>query len=131
MVCVRCFKKRLYVLDVLRRGYMSPFAPKAHKPVFVLSNNCLPDNDKSFVEADIGSLMKNGAVQEVKERPQVVSLEAEQVIGMPKIFDGYTKYYFSKVIPFGLAPAPYVFTKVFRVLVCFWRSKEYGLISGG
>ena len=33
------------------------------------------------------------------------------------------KYYYFRVLPFGLGPAPYVFTKLFRPLVEYWRAK--------
>ena len=35
--------------------------------------------------------------------------------------DGAMKFYEFKVLPFGLTSAPYVFTKVMRQLVKFWR----------
>jgi len=36
--------------------------------------------------------------------------------------DGTTKYYYYKVLPFGLASACYAFTKVMRPLVKRWRN---------
>jgi hypothetical protein len=36
---------------------------------------------------------------------------------------GKLKYYIFKGLSFGLDLAPYIFTKVFRVLGCYWRSK--------
>lgn len=33
------------------------------------------------------------------------------------------KYYYFRVLPFGLGPAPYVFTKVFKPLVEHWRAQ--------
>ena len=35
--------------------------------------------------------------------------------------DGVTKFYEFKVLPFGMCSAPYVFTKVLRQLVKYWR----------
>ena len=37
--------------------------------------------------------------------------------------DGVTKFYEFKVLPFGLCSAPYVFTKVLRQLVKYWRGR--------
>jgi len=34
-----------------------------------------------------------------------------------------SQYYYFRVLPFGLAPAPYVFSKILRPLVEHWRSK--------
>ena len=38
-------------------------------------------------------------------------------------FEWGGKFYTFAVLPFGLSSAPYVFTKVMRVLVQLWRSK--------
>jgi hypothetical protein len=38
-------------------------------------------------------------------------------------FNWKGRYYYFRVLPFGLGPAPYVFTKVFRPLVVHWRSQ--------
>ena len=42
----------------------------------------------------------------------------------------YTKevYYF-RMMPFGLAPACWVFTKIIRVLVDYWRSQGLACLS--
>ena len=39
--------------------------------------------------------------------------------------DGIMKFYEFKVLPFGLTSAPYVFTKVVRQLVKYWRGRGY------
>ena len=39
--------------------------------------------------------------------------------------DGIMKFYEFKVLPFGLSSAPYVFTKVVRQLVKYWRGRGY------
>ena len=36
--------------------------------------------------------------------------------------DGVMHFYEFKVLPFGLISAPYIFTKVIRQLVKFWRA---------
>ena len=36
--------------------------------------------------------------------------------------DGVMHFYEFKVLPFGLTSAPYIFTKVIRQLVKFWRA---------
>jgi hypothetical protein len=41
-----------------------------------------------------------------------------------KFPDGKVKYFVFKVLPFGLSPAPYIFTKIFRSLLAHWRSHE-------
>ena len=39
--------------------------------------------------------------------------------------DGVTKFYEFKVLPFGMCSAPYVFTKVLRQLVKYWRGRGH------
>ena len=39
--------------------------------------------------------------------------------------DGVTKFYEIKVLPFGMCSAPYVFTKVLRQLVKYWRGSGH------
>lgn len=42
--------------------------------------------------------------------------------------NGITSYYCFIVLPFGLSTAPYIFTKVCRVLVKFWRSNGIKIV---
>ena len=42
--------------------------------------------------------------------------------------DGKMKFYEFKVLPFGLASAPYVFTKVLRQLIKFWRGHGHRVL---
>ena len=42
--------------------------------------------------------------------------------------NGVTSYYVFVVLPFGLSTAPYIFTKVCRVLVKFWRSNGIKIV---
>ena len=42
--------------------------------------------------------------------------------------DGKLRYFVFTVLPFGLSPAPRVFTKVLRPLVALWRSKGIKIV---
>ena len=42
-------------------------------------------------------------------------------LGFSWVFNGVTKYFYFTVLPFGLTSAPYIFTKLMRPLVKFWR----------
>ena len=42
-------------------------------------------------------------------------------LGFSWVKEGTRKYYVLTVLPFGLATACYIFTKVMRLLVKFWR----------
>jgi hypothetical protein len=47
--------------------------------------------------------------------------EHQTYLGFSWVFNGIKKYFCFSVLPFGLSTAPYVFTKVLRPLVKFWR----------
>jgi len=42
--------------------------------------------------------------------------------------DGVTKYFKFTVLPFGLSVGPYIFSKVMRPLVKYWRSKAITIV---
>jgi hypothetical protein len=42
--------------------------------------------------------------------------------------DGQLRFYEFKVLPFGLTSAPYVFTKVMRQLIKFWRGHGHRVL---
>ena len=44
-----------------------------------------------------------------------------QFLGFSWRFDSVVKYLVFSVLPFGLSSAPYIFTKLVRALVCYWR----------
>ena len=45
------------------------------------------------------------------------------------VLNGGGQVYYFRMMPFGLAPACWVFTKVIRVLVDFWRGKGLACMS--
>ena len=44
------------------------------------------------------------------------------------VFEGVTKYFKFTVLPFGLSVGPYIFSKVMRPLVRYWRSKALSIV---
>ena len=52
----------------------------------------------------------------------------EQFFGFSWMFHGVTKYFKFTVLPFGLSVGPYVFSKVMRPLVKYWRSKAIRIV---
>ena len=44
------------------------------------------------------------------------------------MFDGVTKYFKFTVLPFGLSLGPYIFSKVMRPLVKYWRTRPLELL---
>ena len=46
-----------------------------------------------------------------------------QYLGFYWIFDGQVRYLVFNVLPFGISTAGYVFTKLTRVPVAYWRSQ--------
>ena len=49
-------------------------------------------------------------------------------LGFSWVGDGLTRYYQFNVLPFGLATAPYIFTKIIKVLLTYWRSMGHKII---
>jgi hypothetical protein len=47
--------------------------------------------------------------------------EFQQYLGFSWVIGGVRRYFVFTVLPFGLTSAPYIFTKIVRVLVKFWR----------
>ena len=43
-------------------------------------------------------------------------------------FKWNNKYYVFKILPFGLSTAGYIFSKVMREIVKFWRTKGYKIV---
>ena len=48
--------------------------------------------------------------------------EHQTFLGLSWVVNGVRKFFVFTVLPFGLSSAPYIFTKVVRVLVRYWRS---------
>ena len=49
--------------------------------------------------------------------------EHQTYLGFSWVVNGVRKFFMFTVLPFGLSSAPYIFTKVVRVLVRYWRSR--------
>ena len=52
----------------------------------------------------------------------------QQFLGFAWVFEGVTKYFKFTVLPFGLSVGPYIFSKVMRPLVKYWRSKAISIV---
>ena len=52
----------------------------------------------------------------------------QQFLGFAWVFEGVTKYFKFTVLPFGLSVRPYIFSKVMRPLVKYWRSKAISIV---
>ena len=52
----------------------------------------------------------------------------QQFLGFSWVFDGVTKYFKFTVLPFGLSVGLYIFSKVMRPLVKYWRSKAIRIV---
>ena len=49
-------------------------------------------------------------------------------LGFSWFYKGKTRYFCFRVLPFGLSSAPYVFTKLFRPLVAYWRKQGIHIV---
>ena len=52
----------------------------------------------------------------------------QDFLGFSWSFSGVTRYFKFTVLPFGLSTGPYIFTKVMRPLVKYWRSQAYRIV---
>ena len=50
-----------------------------------------------------------------------ISEEHQSYLGFSWNLEGKNRYFVYTVLPFGLTSAPFIFTKVMRVLIKFWR----------
>ena len=50
-------------------------------------------------------------------------------MGYAWVFEAVTKYFKFTVLPFGLSVSPYIFSKVMRPLVKYWRSKAISIVA--
>ena len=48
--------------------------------------------------------------------------DSHKCLGFSWNINGYTRFFEFTVLPFGLSPAPYIFTKVLKPLITHWRS---------
>ena len=49
-------------------------------------------------------------------------------LGFSWFYKGKTRYFCFRVLPFGLSSAPYIFTKLFRPLVAYWRQQGIHIV---
>lgn len=52
----------------------------------------------------------------------------QSFLGFPWFYRGKTRYFCCRVLPFGLSSAPYIFTKLFRPLVAYWRQQGIHIV---
>ena len=52
----------------------------------------------------------------------------QECLGFSWVLEGVTKYFKFTVLPFGLSVGPYIFSKVMRPLVRYWRSKALSIV---
>ena len=57
-----------------------------------------------------------------------ICVSDQQFLGFAWVFEGVTKYFKFTVLPFGLSGGPYIFSKVMRPLVKYWRSKATSIV---
>ena len=108
------------VLNWIENGYKLPLItePLAH----MQANQPAAIEHGKFVIEAVADLLRNGCAQKVVAAPHVCSplSDAEIVV----YGEGYAKaFYVFTILPFSLATACYVFTKLLQPLVKFWRSQ--------
>lgn len=57
-----------------------------------------------------------------------INITYQKYLGFAWRVDGIEKYFVFTVLPFGLSSAPYLFTKLMREIVRYWRSLAYPIV---
>ena len=132
------------VIDVLENGYKITLItlPKAAK----LPNNHSALNNVNFVTQAVEELLNTGRIKEVKNPPYSVNPlsvsengshklrlildlrydideQHQKYLGFSWKIKWQTRYFVFTMLPLGLTSAPFLFTKVMRCLVTFWRAQ--------
>ena len=101
-------------------------------PRFWYRNNCLSLENCTFVTEAIQELIQEGKISEVNssDLSNITLLSVSiQPRGKKRLILDLRlinqHLYKLNVLPFGLSSAPYIFTKLFRPLVKYWRSRDF------
>ncbi|XP_057310156.1 uncharacterized protein LOC130648141 [Hydractinia symbiolongicarpus] len=126
-----------YVLGIIKNGYRLPFKTKSSN--FFAKNNASSLRHKNFIEDSIEDLLLQGCIEEDETMPYccnpltvaegkngyhhiTIQEQDRTFLGFSWTYgNGLTKFYHFLVLPFGLASACYVFTKVLKPLIKKWR----------
>lgn len=111
--------------------YSTKREEKAHiGPNFFVKKSKIKFEDaKSFLESLAASPCTWACSFDIKSGYHHIEIsESEQFLGFSWVFDGVTKNFQYTVLPFGLSVGPYIFSKVMRPLVKYWRFKAIRIV---
>ena len=97
---------------------------------FVKKSKIKFEDAKSFLECLVASPCAWACSFDIKSGYHHIEIfeSDQQFLGFSWVFDGVTKYFKFTVLPFGLSVGPYIFSKVMRPLVKYWRSKAIRIV---
>ena len=101
-----------------------------HVNFFVKKSKIKFEDAKSFLECLVASPCAWACSFDIKSGYHHIEIfeSDQQFLGFSWVFDGVTKYFKFTVLPFGLSVGPYIFSKVMRPLVKYWRSKAIRIV---
>ena len=97
---------------------------------FVKKSKIKFEDAKSFLDCLVASPCTWACSFDIKSGYHHIEIfeSDQQFLGFSWVFDGVTKYFKFTVLPFGLSVGPYIFSKVMRPLVKYWRSKAIRIV---
>ena len=101
-----------------------------HVNFFVKKSKIRFEDAKSFLQCLLGRPTAWACSFDIKSGYHHIEIfESDQeFLGFSWVFEGVTKYFKFTVLPFGLSVGPYIFSKVMRPLVRYWRSKALSIV---
>ena len=101
-----------------------------HVNFFVKKFKIKFEDANSFLECLVGSSCAWACSFDIKSGYHHIEIfeSDQQFLGFSWVFDGVTKYFKFTVLPFRLSVGPYIFSKVMRPLVEYWRSKAMRIV---
>lgn len=101
-----------------------------HVNFFVKKSKIKFEDAKSFLECLLARPTAWACSFDIKSGYHHIEIfeSDQQFLGFSWVFKGVTKYFKFTVLPFGLSLGPYIFSKVMRPLVKYWRSKALSIV---
>ena len=104
-----------------------------HDNFFAKKSRINFEDAKSFLECLVASPCAWACSFDIKSGYHHIEISEsdQQFLGFSWVLDGVTKYFKFTVLPFGLSVGPYIFSKVMRPLVNYWRIRIVVYLDDG
>ena len=108
---------------ILREGYALPFTKEPQPASF--NNNRSALNNKEFVTKEILDLLSSGRIREIDISEVHIHPAYQKFLAFAWSINGQVRYF---VLVVGLSSAPFVFTKVLKVLINIGVHSEFAFL---